>query len=210
MIQKQEPNRDMWRLMTSNLHFPTSPTVKKPAISQGNRGDHPDSATGRKGGGFSIQLAFSCSPLIRIYQNNINLLLMEEILHELIGSLSHYFQGFIHPRWCRISSINSIIWKKGTTLSSTSSWCILMCHSKEQECECFEMFLKQWCFWRKHFRNVWMLKNHLQPTKAWGALLSSSHRSWGDLKISWLSRLSTPERLLQLQIIWQITTDNNR
>ena len=26
----------------------------------------------------------------------------------LIGSLSHYFQGFIHPRWCRISSINSI------------------------------------------------------------------------------------------------------
>ena len=35
------------------------------------------------------------------------LLLMEEILHQLIGSLSHYLQGFIHPRWCRISSINS-------------------------------------------------------------------------------------------------------
>ena len=34
-------------------------------------------------------------------------LLMEEILHQLIGSLSHYLQGFIHPRWCRISSINS-------------------------------------------------------------------------------------------------------
>ena len=27
------------------------------------------------------------------------LLLMEEILHQLIGSLSHYFQSFIHPRW---------------------------------------------------------------------------------------------------------------
>ncbi len=27
--------------------------------------------------------------------------LMEEILHQLIG------QGFLHPRWCRISSINS-------------------------------------------------------------------------------------------------------
>ena len=26
-------------------------------------------------------------------------LLMEEILHQLIGSLSHYLQGFIHPRW---------------------------------------------------------------------------------------------------------------
>ena len=36
------------------------------------------------------------------------LLLMEEILRQLIGSLSNCFQGFIHPRWCRISSINSI------------------------------------------------------------------------------------------------------
>ena len=35
------------------------------------------------------------------------LLLMEEILHLLIGSLSHYLQGFLHTRWCRISSINS-------------------------------------------------------------------------------------------------------
>ena len=25
-----------------------------------------------------------------------------------VGSLSHYLQGFIHPRWCKISSINSI------------------------------------------------------------------------------------------------------
>ena len=33
-------------------------------------------------------------------------LFMEEILHQLIGSLSPYLQGFIHPRWCRISSIN--------------------------------------------------------------------------------------------------------
>ena len=37
------------------------------------------------------------------------ILLMEEILHQLIGSLSHYLQGFINARWCRISSINSII-----------------------------------------------------------------------------------------------------
>ena len=26
------------------------------------------------------------------------------------GSLSHYLHGLIDPRWCRISSINSIIW----------------------------------------------------------------------------------------------------
>ena len=30
-------------------------------------------------------------------------------LHPLIGSFSHCSQGFIHPRWCRISSINNII-----------------------------------------------------------------------------------------------------
>ena len=33
---------------------------------------------------------------------------MAEILHQLIGSLYHYLQGFIHLRWCRISAINSI------------------------------------------------------------------------------------------------------
>ncbi len=35
------------------------------------------------------------------------ILLMAEILHQLIGSFSHYLQGFIHLRWCRISAINS-------------------------------------------------------------------------------------------------------
>ena len=35
-------------------------------------------------------------------------LLMEEILYQLISSLSHHLQGFIHPSWCRISSINSM------------------------------------------------------------------------------------------------------
>ena len=34
------------------------------------------------------------------------LLWMEEILHQLIGGLSHYLLGFNHPRWCRISSIH--------------------------------------------------------------------------------------------------------
>ena len=34
------------------------------------------------------------------------ILLMEEILHQLI---SHYLQGVLRPRWCRISSINSTI-----------------------------------------------------------------------------------------------------
>ena len=29
--------------------------------------------------------------------------------NQLIGSLSHCLQGFVHSRWCRISAINSII-----------------------------------------------------------------------------------------------------
>ena len=49
--------------------------------------------------GFSdeiIQLYFRiCSGMIR---------LMEEILHQLICSLSQYLQGFIHPWWCRTVS----------------------------------------------------------------------------------------------------------
>ena len=36
------------------------------------------------------------------------ILLMAEILHQLICSSSHYLHGFMHPRWCRISSINSM------------------------------------------------------------------------------------------------------
>ena len=45
---------------------------------------------------------------------------MEEILHQLIGSLYHYFQGFIHPRRCRISSINSMIHQHPSTTQQYS------------------------------------------------------------------------------------------
>ena len=36
-------------------------------------------------------------------------LLMAAILHQLIKSSSHYLQGFIHPRWCRISEPSTIV-----------------------------------------------------------------------------------------------------
>ena len=44
---------------------------------------------------------------------------LAEILHQLIGSICHYLQSFIHPRWCRISSINSML------LNSCWFWHIL-------------------------------------------------------------------------------------
>ncbi len=46
--------------------------------------------------------------LLSLKNDFMTLLLMEEILHQLIDSLSLFLQGFIHPRWCRISSINSM------------------------------------------------------------------------------------------------------
>ena len=44
----------------------------------------------------------------RFDKRECEMLLMAEILHQLIRGLSHYLQGFIHPRWCRMSSINSM------------------------------------------------------------------------------------------------------
>ena len=46
----------------------------------------------------------------KLSTQEVMILLMAEILHQLIGSFSHYLQGFIHPRWCRISAINSRSW----------------------------------------------------------------------------------------------------
>jgi len=40
----------------------------------------------------------------------LNILLMEEIRQQFIRSLPYYVQDFIHPAWCRISSINRITW----------------------------------------------------------------------------------------------------
>ena len=47
---------------------------------------------------------------------------MEKILHQLIGRLAHYLQGFTHPRWCRISYINR----------STRKSAILMVNTQER------------------------------------------------------------------------------
>ena len=50
------------------------------------------------------------------------ILLMEEILHQLIGSLSHYLPSSIHPRWCRISSINFVTQTNTFPPSHFSQW----------------------------------------------------------------------------------------
>ena len=50
------------------------------------------------------------SRIFPFFPQRLEIRLMEEILHQLKGILSHYLQGFLHPRWCRISSINSMDW----------------------------------------------------------------------------------------------------
>ena len=50
---------------------------------------------------------------------------MAEILHQLIGSLSHYLQGFIHHRWCRISSINSMTGRLRVLKLTEMQWILL-------------------------------------------------------------------------------------
>ena len=57
------------------------------------------------------------------------LLLMEEILHKLIRIISHYLQGFFHPRWCMISSINSRV------SYLTNPFCILVSQKKHRDSE---------------------------------------------------------------------------
>ena len=67
------------------------------------------------------------------FQSLLTMLLMEEILHLLIGSWSHHLQGFIHPRWCRISSINSILQSLATAWTLQFSWiqCCVTCLTRD-------------------------------------------------------------------------------
>ena len=59
-------------------------------------------------------------------------MLQKSGVHQLIGRLSLYLQGFIHPRWCRILSINSSLpvahcldgnpaWKVSTLIKDSNS-----------------------------------------------------------------------------------------
>ena len=52
---------------------------------------------------------FLKSTLTRKYQGVNNTVDGRNPAPVQVGSLSHYLQGFLHPRWCRISSINSMI-----------------------------------------------------------------------------------------------------
>ena len=73
---------------------------------------------------FSLVLCFLTKDVSGDSQT-IDLLLVEEVLHQLKGSLSHYLVIFLYLRWCRISSINSITPKVKSVLT-----CFRVCHAK--------------------------------------------------------------------------------
>ena len=69
---------------------------------------HPNSSWGTIFGPLKYTIQ---TPNLRRYLRSRDMdyiLLMAKILPQLRSSLSHYLQGSIHPRWCRISSINSM------------------------------------------------------------------------------------------------------
>ena len=113
-------------------------------------------------------------------------LLMEEILHQLIASLSHYLQGFIHPWWCRISSINSI----GEIKPITMVKCMLVLSDSDlTEKKCI---VWGWCHTKKGPRSLFFFSDMfflVIPTHPTGMICRVSvgfwvGKSWGCHRFS--------------------------
>ena len=77
-----------------------------------------------------------------------------QVLWLIVGSLSHYLPGFIHPQWCRIPSINSmlvsgmvtLIGKKRKTPSQSNSPSKIWIGPSERTLE-----VSCWSYWKLRF-----------------------------------------------------------
>ena len=77
-----------------------------------------------------------------IYLHDYTILLMAEILHQLIGGLSHYLQCCMHPRWCVISSINRMHFRLIDLRRCQMLfwfWCILLTRSLQYLLSSFKL-----------------------------------------------------------------------
>ena len=102
------------------------------------------------------------------------LLLMDEILHQLIGSLSHYLQGLIHPRWCRISSIKSMFKFEGVWFPKASIFKGNNRYLKTIQC----FFTKLWA--KKPFKNPYSYHPCMVYSPTWMVHL---YGKCGDINI---------------------------
>jgi len=82
---------------------------------------------------------------------------MDKILHQLIGSLSHYLQGFIHTRRCRISSINSTC-QFSSTVCSFPGWPRKVW--PQRSWVCWPRTIEPWCLGSsaKTWEKTWNVK----------------------------------------------------
>ena len=107
--------------------------------------------------------------------------LMEEFLHQLIGSLSHYLHCFSHPRWCRISAINSITCRQCLLRTRRSFW--------------------RWWEWSEPHQshNVWMMSS----TTIWQAqtqVTIIAFCQWNRLSIPYSRLLTATFQHLKVEI----------
>ena len=94
------------------------------------------------------------------------ILLMEEILHQLrlvvYPRLSHYWPGFIHPKWCRISSINCIMFHLRSVLNSAKN-----------------LWDRHWQSWRQIPKRFYLMHSH----RSHGTCIHFAEET--DLKMNW-------------------------
>ena len=188
----QKTRGDMlWQATASKL--PSSPNTSKKCLGH-LQGEHKDRVRTCRAFIHSCGCTAFCS--ITMFQQILyllqkickdpklshDLLLMDKILHQLIGSLSHYLQGFIHTRRCRISSINSITVESLTFVDSMQalskqrfrhtyrSSSELICHSACLTWSKHSIYIN-WVVWLYDYImhvSLDFSKNQVQPAKAVG------------------------------------------
>ena len=100
-----------------------------------------------------------------------------------VGSLSHYLQGFVRPRWSLgISSINSVCWCYGYNYSMI--WKISFClkqgieGQRSQRCCCRVLSVAE--LLRKSHATCDLPLNHLVPPNGEESLLQCKDEDWFD------------------------------
>ena len=70
-------------------------------------------------------ISFLSVSMIPSPQKKTHILLMEEILHQLTGSLSDYLQGLIHPRWLAVFLPSTVAGNIKSSVSTKNIWWII-------------------------------------------------------------------------------------
>ena len=157
---------------------------------------------------FTRKLQLDGSKVAEKLGRNQRILLMEELLHQLIGNLYHCLQGFWHPRWCRISAINSSI--------DVSIVCHLAFQVTFRKAEWAPLYFRltciareSWGFWN-FVSDIWW--NTLPETNS----LHLKRDGWKTILSYWVSvyfqgqAVSFREGIIQYQCAFEPQCQNHR